>query len=107
MKQARWLVIGFSGFDWNAGNRRKVLKHGVTVAEIEGLFSEEVLMMPDHRHSLEEERFLAVGESPQGRGIFVSFTFRSVNENQLIRVISARYMHKKERRVYEELKKSI
>lgn len=39
MKQARRLVVGFSGFDWDAGNRRKAVKHGVPLVEIEGLFS--------------------------------------------------------------------
>lgn len=27
-----------AGFDWDLGNRAKCAKHGVTVAEIEGLF---------------------------------------------------------------------
>jgi uncharacterized DUF497 family protein len=107
MKQVQRLVIGFSGFDWNAGNRRKAIKHGVGISEIELLFKSEVLMIADPAHSLSEERFIAVGDSMKGRAMFIAFTFRDLDGNRLIRVISARYMHKKERGFYEELKKSI
>lgn len=41
------------------------------------------------------------------RALFVAFTFRDNDGDRLIRVISARYTHKKERSFYEELKKSI
>lgn len=34
--------------------------------------------------------------------MFVAFTFRNRNGEQLIRPISARYMHEKEAREYEE-----
>lgn len=107
MKQARRLVIGFSGFDWNSGNRRKVLKHGVSFGEIEAMFQREVLLIADPNHSRHEERFIAVGESVKGRGILIALTFRDLDENRFIRVISARYMHKKERVFYEELKEKI
>jgi uncharacterized DUF497 family protein len=107
MKQVRRLVVGFSGFDWNAGNRRKVLKHGVSIDEIEALFAGEILLIVDPAHSLLEERFIAVGETVKGRGVFIALTFRDLGGDRMIRVISARYMHKKERGFYEELKKSI
>ena len=36
----------FSGFDWDRGNRDKCQKHGVTVREIESLFSGVVMVNP-------------------------------------------------------------
>ncbi len=37
----------FKGFDWDSGNRDKCQKHGVSIAEIEGLFAKPVLVLPD------------------------------------------------------------
>ena len=79
-------------------------KHGVLRKEIESLFiSETLLIGPDIKHSLCEERLFAIGTSKtQPRCIFVIFTFRIVEREILIRPISARYMHSKEIARYEE-----
>lgn len=91
------------GFDWDAGNRRKCRKHGLALEEIEAFFRQEsVFVMPDIHHSRSEERYIAYGHSPKGRPMFVAFTFRIREDETLIRPISARYMHEKEAREYEE-----
>ena len=36
----------FDGFDWDGGARDKRQKHGVSIAEIEGLFERVVLVGP-------------------------------------------------------------
>ena len=51
---------------------------------------------------LTEERFVAVGRTAEGRPLFVTFTLRSRLGKQLIRPISARYMHRKEIEKYEK-----
>jgi uncharacterized DUF497 family protein len=56
-----------AGFDWDLGNRAKCAKHGVTVAEIEGLFRGPVSVFPDPAHSTTEERFKAIGRTEAGR----------------------------------------
>lgn len=91
-----------AGFDWDLGNRAKCAKHGVTVAEIEGLFRGPVSVFPDPAHSTTEERFKAIGRTAAGRMVFVVFTLRTLRERTLIRPISARYMHRKEIAAYEE-----
>lgn len=91
-----------AGFDWDLGNRAKCAKHGVTVAEIEGLFRGPVSVFPDPAHSTTEERFKAIGRTEAGRIVFVVFTLRTLRERTLIRPISARYMHRKEIAAYEE-----
>jgi uncharacterized DUF497 family protein len=78
------------GFDWDSGNKRKCRKHGLR------------LIMSDMHHSRLEERYIAYGQTRKGRPMFVAFTFRIRNGEQLIRPISARYMHEKEAREYEE-----
>jgi uncharacterized DUF497 family protein len=97
------LSIQFAGFDWDEGNIGKCLKHGASRAEIEQLFLGAVmLLLPDVLHSDDEERFIAVGRTLKGRGLFVAFTERVGPHGILIRPISARYMHKKEIDKYEQ-----
>ncbi len=90
------------GFDWDSGNARKSAdKHGVTQAEAEQVFfNEPLLVVGDDRHSDREARFHAFGKTDGARLIHVTFTMRQ--NGTLIRVVSARPMHSKERRWYEQ-----
>ncbi len=87
------------GFDWDEGNSRKnVDKHGVNQQEAEQVFFNEPLVAKDERHSQREPRFHALGYTNEGRLLHITFTLRQ--DKTLIRVISARNMHKKEKEVY-------
>ncbi len=88
------------GFDWDVGNSRKSTdKHGVSQAEAEQVFlNERLLVVEDEKHSMNEPRFHALGRSDDGRRLHITFTVR---QEPLIRVISARDMHRKERGIYE------
>jgi uncharacterized DUF497 family protein len=89
------------GFDWDDGNSRKSLeKHDVTQAEAEQVFAGEPLIANDIKHSQEEARFQALGETIEGRMLHVTFTLRY--DGRKIRIISARDMNRKERAVYEQ-----
>jgi uncharacterized DUF497 family protein len=59
-------MAAVTGFDWDKANRAKCEKHGVSVAEIESLFSRPVLVVPDRGHSQSEERIRAIGKKPKG-----------------------------------------
>jgi len=89
-------------FDWDEGNSRKsVDKHGVSQVEAEQIFlNEPLLVVEDERHSGREVRFHALGRTDAGRLLHVTFTLR--HHDAMIRVISARPMHRKERLRYEE-----
>jgi uncharacterized protein len=88
------------GFDWNSGNARKNEKHGVSQSEAEQVFFDpRLLMVPDSGHSDSELRLHALGQTIDGRHLHIAFTLR-VSET-LIRVISARDMHRKERTFYD------
>ena len=91
-----------SGFEWDAGNERKNAdKHAVTMGETEEVFfNQPLLVLPDTDHSQLERRFHALGKTDGNRMLHVTFTLRG--EGTLIRVISARDMHKKERSIYEQ-----
>jgi uncharacterized DUF497 family protein len=95
------MAIAADGFDWDAGNRTKCEKHGISVAEIEAFLRSDPRIAPDLKHSLREERLLAVGRNSQGRPMFVVFTIRHHRGKRLIRPLSARYMHKQEIENYE------
>jgi uncharacterized DUF497 family protein len=81
------LIKNCEGFLWDEGNSEKNwIKHKVTRLECE------------EKHSNIEKRFYALGKSTAERLLFVSFTIR----NNFIRVISARDMNRRERKIYEE-----
>ena len=88
------------GFDWDEGNERKSLrKHDVSQGEAEQVFfGTPLFVLEDVSHSQKEDRFHALGKTEAGRLLHVTFTIRA----RKIRVISARDMHRKERRIYEE-----
>lgn len=90
------------GFDWDEGNRRKNEdKHGVTQSEIEQMFlNDPLLLSPDLAHSASEERHHGLGATDAGRLLHVTFTLR--RNGELIRVVSARDMSRKERLRYEQ-----
>ena len=91
-----------SAFEWDDGNREKCQKHGVSLAEIESLFERPLMILPDHAHSLTEERLRAIGKTDKGRYVFLVFTIHRRGGKKYIRPISARYMHRKEIESYEK-----
>ena len=95
------MAENIAGFDWDEGNRGKCQKHGVALADIEAMFRSRISIFPDGDHSRAEERLKAIG-SVGGRHILIVFTIRHHGGETLIRPISARYMHQKEVRLYEE-----
>ena len=88
------------GFDRDRGNARKSHhKHSVGQTEAEQVFCDErLLVVDDAAHSRYERRFHALGIAASGRRLHVTFTLRA--EGTLIRVISARDMHRKEKAIY-------
>lgn len=94
-----------TGFDWDEGNALKSAdKHSVSQAQAEQVFfNEPLLLVPDLKHSQQEPRYHALGTTDEGRLLHITFTLRAAGT--LIRVISARDMHPKERTIYGQAKK--
>ena len=87
-------------FEWDpakaARNRRK---HRVSFHEAATVFGDPLaITYPDPDHSAEEDRFITVGMSNEGRVLMVAHADRDEN----IRVISARRATARERKHYEE-----
>lgn len=88
-----------TGFEWDKGNEQKNVKHGITPAEAEQVFlNEPLIVLDDLKHSDSEQRFHALGQTGEGRLLHITVTIRTT----MIRVISARNMHRKERAIYEQ-----
>ncbi len=94
------VLAACEGFQWDGGNAAKVRsRHGVEPAECEQLFMQVPLLISlDETHSQGEMRWRVLGQTADTRPLFLAFTVRS----KLIRVLQARPMNRKERRVYAE-----
>lgn len=90
----------FLGFQWDRGNADKnLIKHNVENWECEQVFfNRPLLVLEDTEHSVSEKRWAAFGQTDADRFLVVIFTKR----NNLIRIISAGDMNKREREFYSE-----
>lgn len=88
-------------FEWNADKAAANLKkHGVSFAEAVTVFEDDHAYVQDEEfHSDEEMRQIIIGYSARNRLLIVSFISRASN---FIRIITARAVTLRERKVYEE-----
>ena len=95
------ILKSIHGFEWDEGNFGKnEPKHGVTDREAEEIFFNKPLLIGRSPKGAPEVRYAALGKTYGSRFLAVVFTVRS----RRIRVISARPMSRKERKLYEEEK---
>jgi uncharacterized DUF497 family protein len=74
-------------------------KHGVSFEEAETVFGDPLYVdFYDPDHSVDEHRYIIIGESRQRRLLIVSYTER----DDVVRLISAREVTRSERETYEE-----
>ncbi|MBU2570858.1 MAG: BrnT family toxin [Gammaproteobacteria bacterium] len=87
-------------YEWDENKAAANLsKHGVSFAEAKTVFDDPLYVdFYDPDHSYVEHRFILLGESVQGRLLFVSYMER----NNIIRLISAREATTSERKAYEQ-----
>jgi hypothetical protein len=93
-------LLRCTGFEWDEGNREKNwIRHQVSVPECEQVFFNiPLLVAEDQRHAGIEPRYYVLGQTDAGRKLFVVVAVR----RELIRVISARDMNRRERKEYED-----
>jgi len=92
------IITNCTGFEWDEWNLDKNwYLHEAANSECEEVFfNVPLIIVLDAKHSQKEQRSYALGQTDTGRWLFVTFTIR----NDLIRVISARDMNKRETRKY-------
>ncbi len=92
------LLLPFK-FEWDKHNTQHIKRHDIEPTECEeAFFNLPLIINPDITHSQTEIRYHALGKTNTGRNLLMVFTIHSKN----IRVITARNMNKKERRLYNE-----
>lgn len=81
-------------FEWDEGNFEHIKKHKVTYVDCEEIITNRPLLInEDKTHSKLEKRFQALGQTNDGRLLFIAFTIRK----NKIRIISAREQNRKEK----------
>jgi uncharacterized DUF497 family protein len=87
-------------FEWDREKAAtNVRKHGVTFQEAATIFGDPLaITFEDPDHSGNEYRYITFGLSLQKRPLVVSHTHRE----DRTRIISARLMDRKEKKIYEE-----
>jgi uncharacterized DUF497 family protein len=87
------------GFEWDDGNvQTSQVKHRISAAESEQIFLNVPEILEDEKHSGQEKRWLPFGRTDEGKLLSCALTIRG----NLIRVISARPMSRRERKWHEE-----
>ncbi|MGB5623799.1 MAG: BrnT family toxin [Gammaproteobacteria bacterium] len=89
-------------FEWNDRKEKENLKkHGIAFQEAKSAFLDEnARVIADPEHSEDEDRFVLLGLSIKLRLLVVVHCYRE--NDQLIRIISARKADRSERRQYSE-----
>lgn len=87
-------------FEWDENkNTSNKIKHGVSFEEAVSVFNDSrAMVIPDPDHSDDEERFVILGLSIRLNMLVVCHCYR--NNEQTIRIISARKATKKECEYY-------
>jgi hypothetical protein len=87
-------------FEWDPNKAQSNLsKHGVSFEEaVSALCDPMAATSSDPDHSLSEDRFITFGTSGRGRLLVVMHT----EQSDTLRIISARFANKSERKIYEE-----
>ena len=93
-------------FTWDPRKARdNVRKHGVSFEEAQSVFLDDyALLLDDPDHSGDEDRFLLLGVSSRLRTVVVCHCYKE--DDQVIRLISARKCEKAERRQYDSRRKT-
>ncbi len=87
-------------FEWNPNKAKKnIQKHRISFDEAATVFSDPLSMTyDDPDHSYNENRYIIIGLSSLGNLLFVSH----VEIRNIIKIISARQLTRKERKQYEQ-----
>ena len=94
--------MGNPTFEWNKRKASENLrKHGVSFEEATSAFLDEnARVIPDPEHSDDDDRFILLGLSVRIRLLVVVHCYRE--QDDTIRIISARKADRSERRQYSE-----
>lgn len=89
-------------FDWDTDkNLSNIEKHGIPFKEAATVFRDEnAVLLDDDEHSIDEERFNIIGLSGNLRLLMVCHCYRDQEDDDIIRIITARKATDAEGKVY-------
>lgn len=90
-------------FEWDINkNKANIKKHGLSFEEAIQVFSDPLhLAVLDERFSYFEERWIILGKIQDKRIVVIAHMYFDHNDDEVIRLISARKATSAERRQYE------
>lgn len=78
-------------------------EHKISFSEACYVFADRYsLTIYDGKHSEYEDRWITLGQTTSGKILVVVHTYRNINDEEYVRIISARKVTKKEVRQYFE-----
>lgn len=88
-------------FEWDPlKNKANLIKHKVSFEEAKTVFDDKnAVTLFDEAHSLDEDRFIIIGESADFRELFVCHCYRG-ECGEIVRIISARKASESEIQIY-------
>jgi hypothetical protein len=91
-------------FDWDPDKAASnAAKHRVTFEEAMTIFADPLSVSVLDDHSSGDERWVTVGQAPDGRLLVVVHTWAETNaDRSMVRIISARHPTRNEARQYRE-----
>ena len=90
-------------FDWDSRkNDKNRLKHGVSFEEAREIYDDPLhLSILDRRFAYFEERWITIGQTHARRLVVAANLYFDKNDEEVVRIISAREATAHERRQYE------
>ena len=88
-------------FEWDPANLLQNEQYSVGDAQAEQVFfNEPLLLLEGAAHAASRKRWQALGRTNDHRLLKISFTLR--DEHRRLRIVSARPMHRRERKAYAQ-----
>ncbi|MBW1614366.1 MAG: BrnT family toxin [Deltaproteobacteria bacterium] len=89
-------------FVWDPAKEKiNIQKHKITFTESCYVFADQYsLTLFDEEHSENEDRWITLGQTPNGKILLVVHTFRKIDDMEVIRFISSRKATRKEAKEY-------
>jgi len=91
-------------FEWDKNKEKiNIRKHNVTFEQASYVFADQFALNKfDDEHSIDEDRWIILGKSLNEVLLLVVHTYRSDNDTEIVRIISARKATKKEKQAYQK-----
>ncbi len=91
-------------FEWDPNKEAiNIKKHGVSFEQAAYVFADQFsLSMFDDEHSNQEDRWVILGKSNNEMVLLVIHTFRNSDNEETVRIISARKATKNEEKTYKQ-----